>query len=105
METKPRPTTRTISKTPLTPPSRWLVNASCELDLNRLGHRLVHRVGNEAVRGRIPASIRPRLPGSSGTTAAWIRGGSRLDQRRNVPRQIEPLRSVLESLRALQPRR
>jgi hypothetical protein len=29
--------------------------------------------------------------GSSGTTAAWIMGGSRLARRRNVPRQIEPL--------------
>jgi hypothetical protein len=36
----------------------------------------------------MPASIRPRLPGSFGTTAAWIRGGFR---RRNVPRQIEHL--------------
>ena len=37
--------------------------------------------------------IRPRLPGSFGTKAAWIRGGSRPGRRRNVPWQIEPLRS------------
>src|SRR6516162_234169 len=48
MGTRARPATRSISKTPLTPPSRWLVSASCQLDRNRLGYRLVHRVGNEA---------------------------------------------------------
>src|SRR5215831_12874146 len=41
------------------------------------------------------ASIRSRLPGSSGTTAAWIMGGSRLARRRNVLRQIEPLTSTV----------
>src|SRR5215510_14060175 len=32
MGTRARPATRSISKTPLTPPSRWLVSASRELD-------------------------------------------------------------------------
>jgi hypothetical protein len=41
-----------------------------------------------AIWWRMPALIQPRLPGSSGTTAARIRGGSRLDRRRNVPQQI-----------------
>src|SRR6516162_55270 len=91
MGTRARPATRSISKTPLTPPSRWLVSASCQLDRNRLGYRLVHRVGNEAAWWK-DAGIDPaKLPGSSGTTAGWIRGGSRLDRRRNVPRQIEQL--------------
>jgi len=94
--------------------------ASDEFSVCRIHHRLVHRVGNEAAwwkdagidpakaarklwndsridQGRISpgptAQVRPRLPGSSGTTAASIRGGSRPDRRRKIPRQIEPLRS------------
>ena len=51
------------------------------------------RVGTKPPGGRMPASIRPRLPGSSGTIPAWIRGGLGRGRRRNVPRQIEPLRS------------
>src|SRR5262249_13993424 len=36
MGTRARPTTPTISKTPLTPPSRWLVSASRERDVTDL---------------------------------------------------------------------
>ena len=61
----------------------------------RIHHRLVHRVGKKPPGGRTPAAIRSRLPGSSGTTAAWIMGGSRLARWRNVPRQIEPLTSTV----------
>jgi hypothetical protein len=49
--------------------------------LCRIHHRLVHRVGNEAAWWKDASSC----PGSSGTTAAWIRGGSRPGRRRNVP--------------------
>jgi hypothetical protein len=62
--------------------------------LCRIHHRLVHRIGNEAAwwkdAGIDPAQAARKLWNDS----RWIRGGSHLGRRRNVPRQIEPLTST-----------
>jgi hypothetical protein len=66
--------------------------------LCRIHHRLVHRVGNEAAwwkdAGIDPAKAARKL----WNAAASIRGGSRPERRRKIPRQIEPLRSGVRIL-------
>jgi hypothetical protein len=54
---------------------------------------MVHRVGNEAAWWK-DAGIDPAKAARKLWTAARIRGGSRRE-RRNVPRQIEPLTSTV----------
>ena len=67
----------------------WVASDEFAVPLCQIHRRLVHRVGkSRLVEG---CRHRSRLPASSGTIPAWIRGGLGRGRRRNVPRQIEQL--------------